>query len=182
MKLTIKNIVFPMLLVGCISSTHAGDVCNILPGLIDCGRGEVEHIKGDGAANINGTTITGKTVFNGAFSAHNATFSSVELKGSVNFIHCTVSDLSSIKGSLVASSTKFNNRLTVYSNKVEFVNSQIAGDLYMPRTEQEEQVVVLDKHSRVKGNIVFDGRHGIVILREKSKVDGKIIGGEARKK
>jgi len=178
MKLTIKEMVLSILLAGGISSAHAESVCNILPGVIDCGRGTVDRIKGNGVASINGTTITGKTVFNGAFSADNATFSSVELKGSVNFSQCTVSEQSSIKGALVASSTKFKHGITVYSNNVTFVNSQIIGDLHMPRTEQEEQVVLLDKHSRVKGNIIFDGLHGTVIIRGKSKVDGEIIGGK----
>lgn len=182
MKLAIKKIFFPILLVGCISSTHAGDVCNMLSGIINCGEGVIDHINGNGTANINGTTVTGKTVFNGAFSANNATFSSVELKGSVNFSQCNVSKQSSIKGALFASSTKFNHGLKVYSSNVKFVNSQIVGDLHMPRTEQEEQVVVLDKHSRIKGNIIFDGLHGTVIIRGKSKVDGKIMGGELRRK
>lgn len=182
MKLAIKKIFFPILLVGCISSTHAGDVCNMLPGIINCGEGVIDHINGNGIASINGTSITGKTLFNGALSANNATFSSIDLKGSVNLTQCTVSEKSNIKGALVASSTKFNNKLTVYSDKVKFVNSHIVGDLYMPRTEQAEQVVVLDKHSTIKGNIIFDSLHGIVILQGKSKIYGEIIGGEARKK
>ena len=182
MRLAIKNIFIPILLVGYISSAHADDACNILPGIISCKKGVVDHIHGNGIASINDTTITGKTLFNGSLSANNATFSSVDLNGSVKLTQCTINDQAIIKGGLIASSTKFMHGVTVHSNKVEFLDSQIIGDLHMPRTEQEEQVVVLDKHSTIKGSIIFDSLHGVVILRGKSKIDGEIIGGEARKK
>jgi len=58
------------------------------------------------------------------------------------------------------------------------MNSQIRGDLHVFRSEQGEQVILLDKDSEVSGNVIFDDNRGVVIVRGKSKVDGKIIGGK----
>jgi len=165
-------------LLGSISSVTASQVCNVLPGSVDCGTGTIDQIHGNGVVNIDGTTVTGATMVNGMLSAKNANFSSLEINGSATIFNSIINNQSSIKGTLAASSTKFNNGLTIYSSLTKFTKSRVIGDLHLSHIDQNKQVIYLYDLSEVTGNIIFDDGQGIVFISGKSKIGGKVIGGK----
>ena len=176
MKMRFKKIVVALVLTGGISVANA-NVCNYLPGSVTCGTGVVDSVQGNGTVLLNGTTVSGTTLVDGVLNADDANFSSLEVNGSVKLTQCTINDVSIIKGSLAASSTKFHKSLKIYSDKTRFINSKVNGDLRICHTDSNKQSVYLDNFSEVTGDIIFDDGAGEVILRGKSKMGGKVVGG-----
>lgn len=176
MKINIKKVVVTLFLTGSVATVNAG-VCNIIPGSVTCGHGSADSLSGNGMVTVNGTTISGITQVNGLLNAEDANFFSLEVNGSVKLTQCTINDAANIKGSLTASSTKFEKTLEVYSSETRFINSKVSNDLHLGHTDSKKQVVYLDNFSEVSGDIIFDDGEGEVILRGQSKIGGKVIGG-----
>lgn len=178
MKINIKKLAATLFLTGSVGAVNAG-VCNIVPGSVTCGSGTVENLSGNGMVTVNGTTVSGTTLVNGLLNADDASFFSLEVNGSARLAQCTINDVASIKGSLTASSTKFEKTLEIYSNETRFINSKVGSNLHFGHTDSRKQVVYLDNFSEISGDIIFEDGEGEVILRGQSKVGGKIIGGHA---
>ncbi|MDF1828104.1 MAG: hypothetical protein P1U39_07475 [Legionellaceae bacterium] len=179
MKLKQKKIFMTILLLSSIANVGANSVCNTLPGGLNCGQGTVNQVYGNGIVNIDGTTVTASTMVNGTLTAQNASFFSLDVNGTADFINSSISEPSSIKGALSASSTIFNNGLNVYSNETKLTKSKIVGDLHLPKITEKKQIVYLDDASEITGDIIFDAGHGIVFFRGKSKINGHVIGGKS---
>ena len=152
-------------------------ICNIVPGSVTCGHGKVDSLLGNGVVKVNGTVISGATLVNGLLNAEGANFFSLEVNESAKLTQCTVNDAASIKGSLNASSTKFEKSLEIFSSETRFINSKVSNDLHLGHTDSKKQVVYLDNISEISGDIIFDDGEGEVILRGRSKIGGKVIGG-----
>jgi len=115
---------------------------------------------------------------------------------------------STLSGPLKARGSKFTKPLTVYSNKLRFENSSaqaltvitqgkgkddkglsfdlgnnmkitIGGDENNNENRSDGPVVYLEDGSKILGNLEFKGKPGKVILRDGSKVQGKVINGKA---
>lgn len=181
MKFYLKQSLVAILLIGSVSVANA-DTCNTVPGSITCGVGTVDALSGNGMVNLNGTIVTGSAIINGLLNAEDASFHSLDVNGSANLIQCTINGITEIKGSLSASSTKFQRELEVYSSSVRFINSKASGDLHIHHTDSKKQIVYLDNFSEVSGNIIFDDGEGEVVLRGQSKIGGKVIGGQMASK
>ena len=130
---------------------------------------------------VNDAHILGETTVNGFLSAHNASFTDLNINGTANLFNCVVKEDVEIRGYLLASSTEFKSKVNVYSNSIKFINSKVSGDLHFLHTTSKKQVVYLDNNSKISGNIIFDNDNGEVILKGNSTVDGKIIGGRVIK-
>ena len=176
MKINLKKLVATLCLTGTVATANSS-VCNIIPGSVTCGRGAVDSLSGNGMVTVNGTTVSGATLVNGLLNADDANFYSLDVNGSARLTQCTINDVASIKGSLTASSTKFEKTLDVYSSEIRFINSKVSHDLHLGHIDSRKQVVYLDNFSEVSGDIIFDDAEGEVILRGRSKIGGKIIGG-----
>lgn len=177
MKVNIKKILATLLFTGSMSAVNAS-VCNMVPGSVTCSKGLVESLSGNGMVTVNGTTVSGATLINGLLNAEDANFFSLDVNGSAKLTQCTINDAATVKGSLVASSTKFEKNLEVFSSETRFVNSKVSNDLHLGHTDSKKQVVYLDNFSEVSGNIVFEDGLGEVIVRGQSKIGGKVIGGQ----
>jgi len=163
----------------CVSGGLAyADTCSMVPGSVTCGSGSVDSLMANGMATLNGTVIKGSAVINGLLNAEDARFQSLDVNGSTKLDQCTVSETAKIKGSLSASSTLFESILEVFSGEIHLTNSKVNRDLHIGHTDAKKQTVYLDNFSEIFGNIVFDDGKGEVILRGKSKIDGKVIGGQ----
>lgn len=176
MQLNIKKLAVMLFLTGSIAAVNAS-VCNIVPGSVTCGHGTVDSLSGNGMVAVNGTTVSGATHVNGLLNAEDANFFSLEVNGSAKLTQCIVNDVASIKGSLTASSTKFEKTLKVYSSETRLINSKVTNNLHLGHTDFKKQVVYLDNFSEVSGDIIFDDGEGEVILRGQSKIGGKVVGG-----
>lgn len=176
MKIDVKKIIATIFLTGSVASTYAS-VCNTVPGSVTCGQGTVDSISGNGMVTVNGTQVIGSTLVNGLLSADDASFFSLDVNGSAKLTQCTINDAATIKGSLTASSTKFEKTLDLFSSQTRFINSKVSHDLHLGHTDSRKQVVYLDNFSEISGDIIFDDGEGEVILRGRSKIGGNVIGG-----
>lgn len=176
MKVNLKKLTAALCLTGSVATANAS-VCNIVPGSVTCGHGTVDSLSGNGMVTVNGTIVSGATVVNGLLNADDANFYSLDINGSAKLTQCTINDVASIKGSLTASSTKFEKTLDIYSSETRFINSKVNNDLHLGHTDSRKQVIYLDNFSEVVGDIVFDDGEGKVILRGQSKIGGKVVGG-----
>ena len=127
---------------------------------------------------VSGTTIEGPAVINGMLTADDTSFSSLNINGSASLIQCTVNSFAKIKGSLKASSVKFESSLDIYSSLTRFINSKTNNNLHIHHIDTPKQEVYLENNSEVGGDIVFDDGHGKVYVSGGSKIDGNVIGGE----
>lgn len=173
----LKKVVSAMMLLGAVASVNA-EICKKAPGSVTCGKGTVSSLSGNGMVTVNGTTVEGGTNVNGMLNADDANFSSISVNGSAIFLQCTINHETQIKGSLKASSTKFEKSVDIFSNSIRFVNSSVRENLQIHHTDHKPQEVYLDNHSEVSGDIIFDDGHGKVYLRGGSKIGGNVIGGE----
>jgi len=176
MKMHLKKAVVVLFLTGSVAAANA-DVCNTVPGSITCGNGTVKSLTGNGMVTVNGTTVSGTTLVNGLLNAKGANFYSLEVNGNAKLTQCTINHSAHIKGSLTASSTKFDRKLELNSGQATLINSKVRSDLHLAHTDSKKQIVYLDDFSEVSGNIIFDDGEGEVILRGQSKIGGKVIGG-----
>lgn len=173
----LRPILSTALLASCVSIANA-DTCKSEPGRITCGKGEVNSLIGNGMVTVNGTTILGDTDVNGMLNATDGSFNKLNVNGTVSLVQCTVNETAQVKGALIASSCKFENTLSIFSNMTRFINSKINYNLTINHTDNKEQIVYLDNHSEVNGDIIFEDKNGKVIVRGGSKVTGNIYGGK----
>lgn len=170
-----------LMLLGSVSTVQA-EVCKQTPGSMTCGKGTVNKLIGNGMVSVKGTTVNGPTIVNGILVADDANFSSIDVNGSVSLMQCTVNEAAEIKGTLNASSTRFERSLDVYSSSIRFINSKITNSLQVHHNDNPKQEIFLDNNSEVGGDIVFEDGQGKVYLRGGSKIVGKIVGGEVFEK
>ncbi|MDX2346609.1 MAG: hypothetical protein QNK11_07065 [Legionella sp.] len=172
-----KKFLSAMLLAGTASIASA-NVCTIEPGSVTCGKGCVTDLSGNGIVTVNGTTVLEATSVNGLLKAHDATFGSLQINGSASLTQCIINDLADFKGTVTAASSHFKNTLEIYSTLSHFSNTKIDGSIHVHHTENPKQVIHLEKNAYVFGDIIFDDGHGQVIVRGKSNIAGKVIGGD----
>jgi hypothetical protein len=177
MKVPIKQVLVALILSGSAAGVCA-NVCSIVPGSVTCLEGTIPSLTGNGVVNVKGTIVVGATQINGVLNAEASHFFTLDVNGSAKLSGCTVNDTTNIKGSLAASATKFANTVNIYSNEIQFSNSQLGRDLHIGHTDSKKQTVYLDNSSEVAGNIIFDDGQGEVILQRQSKIGGKIVGGQ----
>ncbi|CAM4499377.1 MAG: hypothetical protein LEGION0403_FIIPPAGN_02536 [Legionella sp.] len=172
-----KKIISALMLTGVVTAVNA-DVCKHAPGSVTCGKGTVRSLSGNGMVTVNGTTVEGATNVNGMLNADDANFASLNVNGSVTLIQCIVNQDVKIKGSLKATSSKFEKSLDIFSSSIRLINSKINENLQIHHTENKTQEVFLENSSEVGGDIVFNDGHGKVYVRGGSKIGGNVIGGE----
>lgn len=177
MNIQLNKLIMGLILAGSFSVANAS-VCNYGPGNVTCSTGVVDSLQGTGNVVVNGTTVSGATIVDGLLSADDANFSSLEVNGSAKLTQCTINDTANIKGSLAASSTKFQKSLKIYSDKTRLINTKVNGDLRLCHTDAKKQILYLDNYSEVSGDIIFDDGAGEVFVRGKSKIGGKVVGGQ----
>ena len=172
-----KKVISALMLTGAVTAVNA-DVCKHAPGSVTCGKGTVGSLSGSGMVTVNGTTVEGATNVNGMLNADDANFSSLKVNGSASLIQCIVNQDAEIKGSLKATSSKFERSLDIFSSSIRLINSKINESLQVHHTDNKAQEVFLENSSEVSGDIVFDDGHGKVYVKGGSKIGGNVIGGE----
>lgn len=175
--MSLKRMAFAVMMVGAVSMANA-EICKETLGSITCAKGIVKSLIGNGMVAVNGTTFEGPTLINGMLIANDANFSSLKVNGHVSLMRCTVSSGMEIKGSLKASTAKFESSLDIYSSSTWFINSKITSNLHIHHIDNSQQEVYLDNNSEIGGDIVFDDGHGKVNVSVGSKIGGSVIGGE----
>lgn len=146
------------------------------------GRETVGTVENNGFVSLNGTKVTEFLQVNGRLKAEDAQIEEMQVNGQATLDRCSVSQKSTICGSLVATLSQFSDTLFVSSEKVVF-NSCMLNALRMIKVGgyQGTQVVELRGKTKVNGSIIFEAGNGEVIIDPGCEIIGDIIGGKVRK-
>lgn len=149
-----------------------------------------------GPATLNNVTVTKKTTLHGPATLRNSRFQSLEVlgvlngtnissktltvKGSTSLSGVTVEGDTSIMGPFVANGGSFQD-ITVAADEITLKDVQVQ-NLYIKQNHPDHpkpQALNLEGESIIAGDIVFEGKKGIVkIKNEDVSISGNIKGGE----
>ncbi|MEB3702375.1 hypothetical protein Bealeia1_01480 [Candidatus Bealeia paramacronuclearis] len=125
--------------------------------------------------------------------------------GPVELKTITAKGAFTVYGPLVSEGSRFLNSLIAYTNKVELINSHIRGITIVFQNKQSgsfgfdvgdsisvtiqgtiydlknlkktEPILYVDSKSTIAGNVVFQGRQGLLVLGRGATFNGKVING-----
>ena len=148
---------------------------------IQYGKERLESLQGSGRVVLNETQIVGYVDVNGSLFANGAHLGSASINGQATLYDSTVEGKSVINGSLCAEKCTFRSAIDATAQKVSFTECNL-NSIHITKTPwpNGKQVVKLS-NCNCRGGIVFDSGDGIVILKNKSLVQGKVVGAVIQK-
>ena len=137
------------------------------------------HIETNGRLILEGTTVTGAVVINGALHATDADIYILTANGEVKLDGCTIRQSLLVNGMLSMNGSQLKGLCSVASEKICFIQSR-AQDILIRKIEGRpvEQQLILSQGSEVAGTITFESGRGKVFLEQGSSLFGEVIGGE----
>lgn len=149
-----------------------------------------------GPATLDNVTVTEGTTVHGPATLRNSRFHSLEVlgllngtnissqsltvKGPTSLSNVTVKGDTSIMGPFVADEGSFQD-ITVAADEITFKDVQVQ-NLYIQQNHPDHpkpQTLNLEGNSIISGDITFEGKKGVVkIKNENVSISGKITGGE----
>ncbi len=165
------------LLAGVSMSSYTEKTTNY--GMQTYGKETLDKIQANGFVKLNGTKITEYLQINGRLKADYAQIEKMTINGQGDINNCFVRQKSLVCGTLIATSSKFSDELSVSSEIVVF-NSCALSSLRILSVGgyQGVQVVELRGATQINGPITFESGQGEVLLDPDSEIIGKIIGGK----
>ncbi|APJ04887.1 hypothetical protein [Silvanigrella aquatica] len=133
-----------------------------------------------GLVKLKNVKINKNTYVSGKIIAENVMLNDIHINGDIYLSHNSiVIGNTNINGSLITSSSKFENPIYITTDKIELNEGSTTKDIYIRKHSfiKREEFVYIDS-STVNGNITFEGNLGRVILINGSIITGKIFGGE----
>ncbi len=198
----VNSFFFVLLSIFCVIS-YALPVCKTEGfgpfGARDCGEGTVEslHVAGpltmhgttvDGSVTVNGkvymfnSLVRGKTKIVGQLTATASRLGLLELNGHARLINTTIRRAARIDGNMYAEGTTFEKPLSIAAVRTELEKTKTR-NIFIRRIDAStaekprRQLIRLEDHTTVRGNVQFRQQNGVVQIDSTSKVTGKIIGG-----
>ncbi len=165
------------MLVLCISCAEA-DVCKFKPGLITCGVGVVQEIKGNGLVELNGTTVVDGVTVNGRLVANNASLNEVNVNGSFSLDKTKITGLSTINGSLNATDSNIAQTMELGSSESTLSGTTSADIIVTAMKPAVQQTLNLENSTKVLGSITFKQGNGLVYLFKTSSITGQVNDGK----
>lgn len=146
-------------------------------GIIHHGKETLDSFQGNGRVTFEGTTVKNHAQVNGSLFAHKAILGTLDVGGHAHLRKSSVAGKTRISGFLTAEKTNFRNRIVLTGQKLTLQNCKV-GSIHIKKTNWpfSSQVVELSKNSVCKGKIVFDSGKGRVVVKDGSKILGKVRG------
>ena len=138
----------------------------------------VSSIQANGAVILDGTKVLGDVQINGSLNAEESEINTLQVNGQAELDNCVISDTTIINGSLNANNTKFQENLSVASQKIVLkmcsVNSLIVREVsgYMGT-----QIVDLRSGTNVTGSIIVESGNGEIWISSNSKISETLVSG-----
>lgn len=174
-----NNSPYRLLIAGClfllIANPVFSAVCDIKPGMVVCAKGSIDTLTANGKMTAKDTKISQSLIVNGELDAKHITVKNLEVNGFAILKQSTILNNFIMRGNLDLSSSSLNETLNLYSNQAHFSDSKI-NNIHVFKTNDPKQIIRLNKHCQVKGNIVFDSGKGIVIAEKGTNLSGKVSG------
>lgn len=152
-------------------------------GFIRYGKETVAALEANGFVTLEGTTIRNTLFVNGSLDATNAQIGALHVNGNATLLGSTINGKSQVNGFLSATNTTFRSELIVSGQSVTFAGCTFNGTVIVkkPAWAFGSQVIELTEKSLCKGQIIFEGGNGKVILSKTSQILGPIKGAEVEK-
>jgi len=148
------------------------------------GMNEIKNTQINGYMNITGevnaerTKISGTTNITGNWFGKNNYFNSVtRIVGVTNCNNCTFNDRVTFIGIAKTIDTQFNSNINIKSRESEFIRTKLQDITASKPSKNEEATIILSRHSTAR-NIKFEGTYGTVILKDGSRITGRVEGGK----
>ncbi|MBA3813324.1 MAG: hypothetical protein H0X26_02345 [Alphaproteobacteria bacterium] len=143
------------------------------------GKGKLENVTTHNPVTIKEEAIIrnsklNKVTVGSSLEAKKTTFQTLTVHGSATLKECQVFDNTTIDGELTADNNTFHGFLQILGKQANLTNSKTA-DIKFSGSSSKKTLIL--EETEVKGNIIFEGRAGKVIIKEHSKIHGKIKNG-----
>lgn len=138
----------------------------------------MEQISGGtvyGAVLLDGTEVLGPLVVEGDLSSKGSKIRELTVNGSACLRGTAIEGKARINGFLSTQSCRFEDEVEINGLNALFQGTLIKSLRLYPAPQA--QTVRLSRRTRVKGNIVFEGGNGQVIMDDSSNIQGKVLGG-----
>ena len=168
-------VIFGVYILGA-GSAISEPVCQRKLGEMVCSKGEVTVMNTSGILKMNGTHVQKKLGVKGQATISNSQVKDLKVFGEAVLINTEIKGKADILGFLNAYGSIFRQTVIICTNYMRAVGSTFA-DVIVDSGAREAELL-LSKNSVVKGDIVFKGRSGVVVLASGSVVTGKIINGK----
>lgn len=147
------------------------------------GKETVNSIQANGSVFLEGTKVLGTVHVNGSLEADEAAMENLEVNGQVNLKNCLINGTSLINGSLTADNTKFQDELSVASQKI-LLRTCSVDSLRIREVVGFDGVQIIDLRSgtKVTGSIVVESGNGEIWLSSNSEISGEISGAKVFRK
>jgi hypothetical protein len=142
------------------------------------GKETVDSIHVNGRVILEGTKILGLVQVNGSLQAKESAIHSLQINGQSDLHNCVVTNTTTINGSLNADHTKFQNALSVASEKI--VLERCTVDSLTVRKVQGytgTQVVDLRDGTKIIGPITVESGNGEIWISSNSEISEAQVSG-----
>lgn len=159
-----------------------GDTANQDTGVVHHGKVTMDSLKSNGRVTLEGTTVKNLLHVNGSIYSHKASIGKLNVGGHAHLSRSKILGKSEVSGTLNAEKCTFGNKIVLTGQKMSLQNCKVKSifikKTYWPFTSQ---VIELSKNSICKGKITFESGKGRIIVKDGSKVLGKVRGAKIEK-
>jgi hypothetical protein len=142
------------------------------------GKESLDSIQANGTVILEGTKVSGLVQVNGSLKAEESAINSLQVNGQTDLHNCVITSTAIVNGSLNADNTKFQNALTVASQKI--VLRMCSVDSLTIREVSGytgKQVVDLRSGTNVTGPIVVESGNGEIWISSNSEISETQVSG-----
>lgn len=147
-------------------------------GICNHGNETLASVICDGPSVFKQTTVKGDMKISGTLQAEGVTAGSLTVLGDTQISNSQVKGRTNIVGSLKANNVRFEKGLNVESDKIFLSQSEVKGSLIIT-SKDKTPYIELQCGSVIKGNILFDGKAGVIKVTVNSASQGKIQNGSS---
>lgn len=148
------------------------------------GKETVNSIQGNGSVVLEETKVLGHVQVNGSLKADESLINSLQVNGQADLNNCVIADTTIINGSLTANNTKFQQELSVASQKI--VLRMCSVDSLTVREVSGytgTQVIDLLSGTNVIGSITVESGKGEIWVSSNSEIQStQVFGAQVYKK
>jgi len=142
------------------------------------GNETVDFIRANGSVILEGTKVLGDVQINGSLNAEESELNSLQVNGQAELNNCVISNTTVINGSLNANNTKFQENLSVASQKIVLKMCTV-DSLIVREVSGYTGVQVVDLRSRtnIAGSIIVESGNGEIWISSNSKISETMVSG-----
>jgi hypothetical protein len=151
-------------------------------GLFHHGKETLNSLHYNGRITLEETKVKNDVQVNGSLYSHKATIGTLNVGGHVHLVRSSILGKSDVSGFFNAENCQFRDTITFKGQTLALNNCKVR-NIYVKKAPWPfgSQVVELSKKSICRGKITFESGKGRVVLKDKSKIRGKVHGAKIEK-